>query len=374
MELITMSEPKKKKYYNIKPLLKLNADYNIIMGERANGKTYGVLETMLEHFMATGEYGVYLRRYADEILPANIKGLFQPFEKNLEKMSKGKYNHIAYRGREFIIGNYNFEKDKWEQKEPLCFAAALNTWESAKGPDRGVVGTILFDEFLSRRYYLTNEFLSFQNVLSSFMRDRSGAKVFLVGNTVSFYSPYFEEFGLENIKDMKVGDLVCFTYDNGAKIAVQYTESVGEDKESAKFFNFNSKKANMITTGKWEIPDYPHYPESIDFVREVLFKFFVKFDNEIICGNLVHRKEDLFLYFHMQTKDIEENDYLIFETLPSAKPNRYTSFKAARSLYDVMTIVSTLIDNDKMFFSTNKVGEIFNNYFKWQSRFTILGK
>lgn len=370
----TMSETKKKKYYDIKPLLKLDAEYNIIMGERSNGKTYSVLKTMLEHFMQTGEYGVYLRRYADEILPANIKGLFQPFEKDLEKMSKGKYNHIAYRGREYLIGKYDFEKDKWEQKEQFCFAAALNTWENAKGPDRGVVGTILFDEFLSRRYYLTNEFLSFQNVLSSFMRDRAGAKVFLVGNTVSFYSPYFEEFGLENIKDMQVGDLVCFTYDNGAKIAVQYTESVGEDKESAKFFNFNSKKANMITTGKWEIPDYPHYPESIDFTREVLFKFFVKFDNEVICGNLVKHKEDLFLYFHMQTKEFDETDYLIFETTPSGSPKRYTSFKASRSIYDVMSIVNTLIDSDKMFFSTNKVGEIFNNYFKWQSRYTILGK
>ena len=35
----------KKKYYDIKPLLKLEAEYNIIMGERSNGKTYSVLNT-----------------------------------------------------------------------------------------------------------------------------------------------------------------------------------------------------------------------------------------------------------------------------------------------------------------------------------------
>ena len=370
-----MSEKtKKKQYYDIKPLLELNAEYNIIMGERSNGKTYSVLKTMLEHFMKTGEYGVYLRRYADEILPANIKGLFQPFERELEKMSKGRYNHIAYRGREYLIGKYDFEKDKWEQKEPLCFAAALNTWESAKGPDRGVVGIVLFDEFLSRRYYLTNEFLSFQNVLSSFMRDRANARIFLVGNTVSFYSPYFEEFGLENIKEMQVCDLACFTYENGTKIAVQYTESVGETKESAKFFNFNSKKANMITTGKWEIPDYPHYNGSIDFVREVLFKFYIKFDNDTICGNLVRHKDDLFLYFHMQTKDFDEDTSLIFWTTVSGSPRRHTTFKSSVMYYgDTMRLVNSLIDNDKMFFSTNKVGEIFNNFYKWQSRFSIIG-
>ena len=370
--------PKKKetekRYYDINPLLKLGAEYNIIMGERSNGKTYSVLKTMLTHFIKTGEYGVYLRRYADEILPANIKGLFQPFEKDLDKLTKGKYNHIAYRGKEFSIGLYDFEKDKWLSKEPFCFTAALNTWENAKGPDRGIVGIILFDEFLSRRYYLTNEFLSFQNVLSSFMRDRANATVFLVGNTVSFYSPYFEEFGLENIKDMKVGDLACFTYDNGTKIAVQYTESVGETKESAKFFNFNSKKANMITTGKWEIPDYPHYAGSIDFIREVLFKFFIKFDNETVCGNLVKHKDDLFLYFHMQTKDFEEDENLIFETTVSGNPKHFTSLNSSVMIYgDTMRLVNKLIDSDKMFFSTNKVGEIFNNYYKWQSRFSVLG-
>lgn len=363
----------KKKYYDIKPLLKLEAEYNIIMGERSNGKTYSVLNTMLEHFLKTGEYGVYIRRYADEILPANIKGLFNPFD--ISKLSKGKYNHIAYRGREFLIGTYDFEKDKWKQKEPFCFTAALNTWENAKGPDRGVVGIMLFDEFLSRRYYLTNEFLSFQNVVSSFIRDRANARIFLVGNTVSFFSPYFEEFGLENIKEMQVGDLACFTYDNGTKIAVQYTESVGEEKESAKFFNFNSKKANMITTGKWEIPDYPHYAGSIDFLREVLFRFFVKFDNEIICGNLVHHKDDIFLYFHYQTKDIPNEDTsLIFETSVSGNPRHFTTLKSSVTTYgEVMQLVNTLINSNKMFFSTNKVGEVFNNFYKWQSRFAILG-
>lgn len=361
----------KSNYYDIKPLLKLNADYNIIMGERSNGKTYSVLKIMIEHFLKTGEFGVYLRRYADEIIAANMKTLFNPFD--IEKLSKGKYNRISYRGKQFDIGMYDNEKDKWISKEPLCYCAALNTWENAKGADRGVAGVILFDEFLTRRFYLTNEFTSFQNVLSSFMRDRGNAKVFLVGNTVSFYSPYFEEFGLDNVKDMKVGDIACYTFENGAKIAIEYCTSVGSVKDSAKFFNFNSSKANMITTGKWDIPNYPHYTKSIDFIREVIFRFYILFDNEVICCCIVQKKQEVFLYFHQQTKDVDIDNELIFNCTPDGNPHHFTSFKSSAMYYGkVSQLLNSLISSNKMFFSTNKVGEIFNNYYKWQSRYSII--
>lgn len=357
------------KYYDIKPLLDLNAEYNIIMGERSNGKTYSVCKLIIENFLKTGTFGVYIRRYADEILPSNIKGLFNPFD--IEKLSKGKYNKIMYRGKTFEIGTYDYDKDKWIHKEPLCFTAALNTWENAKGPDRGVVGIILFDEFLTRRYYLANEFLSFQNVLSSFIRDRENVKIFMVGNTVSFYSPYFEEFELENIKEMKPGDLSCYSFQNGTKIAVDYCESVGETKSSAKFFNFNSKKANMITTGKWEIPDYPHYGKSIDFVRDVVFKFYIMFDNDIICGNIVQKRNEVFLYFHAQTKELNEDDDLfIYSIDKSADPRRCTTFRQGQ--LEPQRLINTLLAQSRIFFSTNKVGEIFNNYYKWQQKYSII--
>ena len=191
--------------------------------------------------------------------------------------------------------------------------------------------------------------------------------------SVSFYSPYFEEFGLENIKDMKVGDVACFTFENGTKIAVEYCESVGETKESAKFFNFNSTKANMITTGKWEIPDYPHYGKSIDFIREVIFRFYVYFDNEILCCCIVRKKEEVFLYIHMQTKDVDFDNELVFTTSPDGNPRHYTSFSSSTFAYaKVAQLINMLIRSDKMFFSTNKVGEIFNNYWKWQSRYSVL--
>ena len=45
--------PRRKKkqiqeYYSLKPILEENAHYNIIIGERSNGKTYSVLQKIIE--------------------------------------------------------------------------------------------------------------------------------------------------------------------------------------------------------------------------------------------------------------------------------------------------------------------------------------
>lgn len=363
------TEKKEKlKYYDKKPILALGAEYNIIYGERSNGKTYAALETGLEDFFKGEGFIVYVRRYADEIQPAYMKTLFSPFD--IEKMSGGKYNHISYRGKQFDIGVYDFEKSKWKSKEVLCYTVSLNTWENAKGADRGICKNIILDEFMTRRFYLTNEFSLFQNVISSFIRDRGNARIWLIGNSVNFYSPYFEEFDLDNIKEMKPGDLNCYTYDNGTKIAVEYCSSVGEEKNSAKYFNFNSKKPNMITTGKWEIPDYPHYTKSIDFDREIVQRYYVIFDGDVLCINLVSKKGEVFLYVHSQTKEIDLSNCLTFSQEFSGSPIHCTTLRQGTT--NAHKILNNLLSMNRIFYSTNKVGEIFNNYYKWQQKQTLI--
>ena len=304
-----------------------------------------------------------VRRYDDELRPANIKSLFSPFD--IFKMSKGKYNRIEYRGQCFNIGKYNYEEMEWDTKPiPFCYAASLNTWENSKGADRGYIRYILFDEFITRRNYLVNEYISFQNCVSTFIRDRGKCNIFLVGNSVSFYCPYFNEFNV-NVKDMKPGDLNCYQYENGTKIAVQYCASVGETKASAKFFNFNDK-AKMITTGQWEIPEYPHYPHSVDFVRDVLFRFYVKFDNEKLCCCLINKKEGYFVFIHEQTKDIPD-DAIIFSQDFSSDIRHQRGFKQLPAIPLYEKIRHYMLSAPK-FFSNNKVGEIFNNYYRWQAQ------
>jgi hypothetical protein len=73
---------------------------------------------------------------------------------------------------------------------------------TTKGQDRGEVSIILFDEFLIREQYLRDEFVDFMNVVSSLIRDRDGAIIYMLANSVSKYSPYWKEFGITGIESM----------------------------------------------------------------------------------------------------------------------------------------------------------------------------
>ena len=42
--------------------------------------------------------------------------------------------------------------------KPILFTAALNTWNTTKGEDRGELAYIVFDEFMTRDLYLKDEF------------------------------------------------------------------------------------------------------------------------------------------------------------------------------------------------------------------------
>lgn len=354
------------KYYDIKPLLELNAEYNIIFGERSNGKTYSVLKLILERWLKDhNDKGVYMRRYDDEIDPAKLKTLFSPFDEILEKMSKKKFNRIIYRSKAFHIGKYDWENEEWVTKpETFCYCSSINTYENNKGADRGHIKVILFDEVITRRPYLTNEFICFQNALSTYMRDRGDCQVFLVGNSVSFYCPYFREFNIENVKDMNPGDLNCYTFENGVKIAVNYTESVGTQKASAKFFNF-SEKAKMITTGKWEIPNYPHFPKSINFRKDVKMRFYIIFNEEQLCCCITHSPEGYFLYVHQQTKDIDPEEF-IYSTEFDNNVRHCRSFR--QGTLPIHKTILQFINSGKIFFADNTAGEIFTQYYQWQMK------
>ena len=51
------------RYYSLTEILKRNAHYNVIFGERSNGKTYAVLLYALKKFVDTGEQFAYVRRF-----------------------------------------------------------------------------------------------------------------------------------------------------------------------------------------------------------------------------------------------------------------------------------------------------------------------
>ena len=54
------------KYYSLKTILSKDAQYNIIFGERSNGKTYSVLKYGLERYINNNEQMAIIRRWQDD--------------------------------------------------------------------------------------------------------------------------------------------------------------------------------------------------------------------------------------------------------------------------------------------------------------------
>ena len=57
---------KKLSYYDYGPVLSRNAVFNMIMGARGLGKTYGAKKLVIKEFINHGNQFIYLRRYKEE--------------------------------------------------------------------------------------------------------------------------------------------------------------------------------------------------------------------------------------------------------------------------------------------------------------------
>ena len=54
------------KYYSLKKILSHKATYNMIIGERSNGKTFAVHEHALKKFWKDGSQLAVIRRWQDD--------------------------------------------------------------------------------------------------------------------------------------------------------------------------------------------------------------------------------------------------------------------------------------------------------------------
>lgn len=247
-------------YYSGDKIRATKADYMIIYGERSNGKTYDTLRHAIDRFAKTGyEQFVYMRRNEDEVTAKHAK----QFVANHSEFVKEKFGDTAtieyYAGSYYIYPDHENTREKWLIGHVMSVSGWLK-YKSNAYPD---VTTIILDEFLStRRYFYENvdtplqEFNDFLNNVSTIVRDRNDVKVYLLGNTVSRYSAYFDGFGIDPFK-IKQGTIVSFKTKAGAIVAVEHCKGSTGGKKSDKYFDFTTSTSNMIVSGGWEVNSYP---------------------------------------------------------------------------------------------------------------------
>lgn len=355
----------KERYYSLKNILSKNAQYNMIFGERSNGKTYAVLKYALKRYVKTGEQLAIVRRWQDDYTGKRGATLFDALVCNNEvsKMTGGEWTGIYYWGSRWYLCKH-VEGKRVQSETPFAYGFSISSMEHDKSTAYPNVTTVCFDEFLTRTMYLQDEFVLFMNVLSTIIRDRVNVKIFMLGNTVNKYCPYFREMGLTHIKQMKPGDIDLYRYGkSGLCVAVEYAAPSERGKDSDLYFAFDNPKLSMITGGAWEIDIYPHCP--IKFrPADVLITYFIQFSGDTLQCEIVQTKDSAFTFIHRKTSPIKcEDTDIIYSPDYNPKPNYKR--RITKPITALEQKIAAYYRTDKVFYQDNEVGEIVRNYLMW---------
>lgn len=356
------------KYYTTDQIDKTGAKYRVIFSERSDGKTYAVLMVALKKFLSKGEQLAYIRRNDKDFIGKRGITLFENLIKNdeIRKASGGKWDTVIYKSRMWFLARR--DKDGLVVDErPIAYGFALTDMEHDKSAAYPMVTTILFDEFISRFGYLTDEFVIFTNVLSTIIRDRDNVIIYMCGNTVNKFCPYFNEMGLKNVKKQKQGTIDIYHYgDSGLTVAVEYSAGRGkEGKPSDVYFAFDNPKLKMITSGAWEINVYPRSPHKIK-PKNIMFSYYINYDFEWVQCDIVSIEGDYYTHIHPCSEPKDKSDKVIFSPEFSANPRHYRILTQART--PLQRKILEFYQRDKIFYSDNDTGELIRNYLIWCGR------
>ena len=357
---------KKGSFYSLDRIKKRGAEYNLIIGERSNGKTYAVKMEMLKALAKDGTQSALIRRWDEDFKGVRGANMFSDIVENgeLTKLFGDKYDGITY----YRHAWYMTKKDEKTEKpvkeiEPFCYAFSLTSMEHDKSTSYPRVRTILFDEMLTRKQYVPDEFILFMNVLSTIIRERDGVTIYMLGNTVSHFSPYFGEMGLKHIRQMKQGDIDVYTYgEHGCKVAVEY---IGESKflkKSNKYFAFDNPKLNMIKSGAYELDIHPHLTRRYKS-SEIMFVYFVVYEEYTLQCEVIQTGDEVFTFVHEKTTEIKNpDDDLIFSTEITSRRNYRVGILKPRDKMGEK--IAFFYKHNLVFYQNNEVGEIMTNYIK----------
>lgn len=355
------------KFYSLSNLLAKNADYNIVFGERSNGKTYAALEYGVKQFVESGYQNqtAIVRRWKEDLKGKRAETLFNALEANgrIAELTNGEYTEVYYFNGKWYLSNFDSNIQKHvPHTKPLAFSFALSEMEHDKSTSYPDITTVIFDEFLTRRYYLPDEFILFMNVLSTIIRQRNNVKIFMLGNTVNKYCPYFTEMGLKHIGQMEQGTIDIYKFGKGQlTIAVEYAATTSKNKASNKYFCFDdSESVQMIINGAWEMAIYPHLNVKYDD-KDIMFIYFIEFNGNLLQCEIVNKGNEYFTYIHEKTTPIKNPDTDLIYSLTHSEKQNYK-----RRLLSTATPLETKIAKfyalEKVFFQNNEVGEIVRNY------------
>lgn len=356
-----MSKPilnRKTGYLDYSAIFEPDVSIYMILGQRSDGKTYGIIQDSIQAYSKTGIPSAYIRRFAESCTKSLLQDLTRPHGQTIKKTTAGKFTASEYRARRFYYTNLG--DDPETDKKPFLHVFALNTWETAKGADSGEYHNVIFDEFVSNNKYLPNEYNVFENVLSSILRNRNKTRLIMLGNPINQICPYFDEFNIEPHK-LKPGDIVYRVSGSGVKLKFVYVPPMSEKHRTLhSIFDFN--KHGSIQTGYWEYGEFPHIPGGMIAESTPIYSFAIMFRNQFAVCEFYQKSDFIYCFWRPGNPDkiLNDREIILYSDMHLFQPNVFTAFYKSR----ITEIYDQCIKSNRQYFSDNKTGNLIKNWYQ----------
>lgn len=365
----------KKKYWSGLDIIKTGCHYNIIFSERATGKTTYFQCLAIWNYYMFNRKTCYIVRTEKELKNYIMKKSYvETSNMYSEKITNGKWNEVVYKERGYWLAKRDEDGNIETDSTPFMICVALSAVTETKSKiNDNSIDLVWFEEFMTRSQYLPNEFIEFQNMISTIVRLRDDTIVIMTANTVNKYCPYFEEMGLYRVKQQPIGTIDIYEYGESClRVATEYTEPSSKQRKQKKsniYFSFDNPRLQMVKTGEWEIASYPHVMWHTGFDDKLFDNVFVCFNNEYIRISAYIHNDD-FVYLTVTNFEQEHpfyNDDYVFVDCPPIRANEKLWFHGKMGEY-IMKHLSA----GSVFYQDNTIGERLNNYLKCMKQYSII--
>ena len=342
--------------------------WNIILSARARGKTTNML---LWGMCLNACYGVeiqYIRQREQQIQPKYSEKLFEIINNAqygyVEKITGGNFNAVKVFRRKCFYCRIDDEGNEIERAEMpfmtlLCVEKNLDYKSGYNAPNGDY---ILFDEFLTTVGYLTDEFARLNDLLSTIIRLRETAHIYLLGNLIDRYSIYFDELQLNDIIAEISYNEHRFLQSGATTLHLYMLPKTGEkqSKINLKYFNWLNPKLNAITTntGLWALACYPKPPHG-DFKR--MTRRQIHLNGKYITLELRRGITDGAFYVFCFS-DTYDSTIIQFDIDSGAYYNQLYRYGLGYTETD--KFISHLFKLGRFYYSNNSVGALFESYIK----------
>lgn len=382
-------------YYSSNDIDSRGAHFNIIIGERSNGKSYDIKhkkgirkylfgeeryiadyitkKDIIKENIKAGTRFFLLRRSREEIRVDLVEAYFSDVD--VMGITDNKYNCITMYKRALYLSKYDTETGKTTRGEKIGYVGALSVEQNYAGAEYLDVTDIIFEEFISRSGYLggVNECSKLMNFYCTIDRKRGTTKMWLLGNTISKICPYFDEWELRDIiTHQKQGTieekwLFTGTFDDDGneiwvKVAIEYCRDSGRSSFTI------GKHKEMLNKGSWQVDPQPHLSKSYNCYK-MMFRmiFFYKSFKFIVEYLFDKETKDSCWYVYPYKGEIKNNIIVFSDQIRESRYWQRDIYNPLIKNKQIVDLLKTFKEN-RIFYASDSCGTDFKQAIDFEIR------